>query len=81
MSIYNSQGQPVKGKSKAGAIAALLILVIIFGGLGAWVVYESNRSVDMMNEGCEPRAWNQWGQPTLWNCPAGADVDMTGMSD
>jgi hypothetical protein len=67
-----------KKKSHKGAIAGLVILVIIIAII-AWFAWAWNEGIQTTNyafeSGCEPQAFNQYGQPTWWLCPPGIDIN------
>lgn len=75
----NDNGPKRKKGSAAGAIAFLMVITIVIVAIVGWTMWDANRDLDMMNQGCEVKAFNQYGSPTLWSCPRDADVDMTGM--
>lgn len=79
MSIYNSEGKPVRRKGSKGVLIGFFVVVILIVAFVAWIYYEAQRATDMQNAGCEVTAFNQWGQPTMWSCPYDADIDKSGL--
>jgi hypothetical protein len=60
--------------SKGAKIFGAIIVLAIIIGIIAYIWYEWNHTQYYLAHGCDPKAWNQWGQPTIWSCPAGTPV-------
>lgn len=63
------------GKVRTIVIVFISIIVIGFIALVVWAWYDNMVDSERRDEqahlarGCEPKAWNSWGWPTIWSCP------------
>jgi hypothetical protein len=62
-------------RSSGKAIAALIIFAIsglIIYEIWSYTVGEYERRQQLLDAGCDPEAWNQYGTPTIWICSQGS---------
>jgi hypothetical protein len=59
----------MSGKSTAAISLVVMIIIIVFAF--GFIYAAQQHDVDLMNQGCEPITWNQFGVVSLWSCPAG----------
>jgi hypothetical protein len=75
---YNTKyiNKPSSGKGKAiGSLIVIIIIGAIIAAVANWF-YQVGRETDKLLElGCDPEAWNRWGQVTIWSCPAWRNID------
>ena len=58
---------------KTAAIVLVVIILIVVGiFLGAYA-FRTNHTDEMIKKGCEPKAFDRNGIPTLWACPPGVE--------
>ena len=65
------------GKGKAiGALIVIVIIIVIIALFTNWL-YQSGIQTDKLLElGCTPEAWSQYGRVTIWSCPAWRGIDV-----
>ncbi|MDQ3969432.1 MAG: plastocyanin/azurin family copper-binding protein [Thermoproteota archaeon] len=59
-----------------GGVIAFFIVVFLIAAFVWWLYDVHVRTQRLLDLGCNPEAWNLWGQVSIWSCPCNLNIDV-----